>query len=150
MQSNRSRVLVGLGSLAAIVALFIVFAGGKDDEKSDGETSVAATTTTTGDPGPDGSGEPAKLPKPQFDQIMIVGGGPKGGVQDLSYSKGDQIRIEVSSDTADEIHIHGYDLSEEVEAGGKVRFDFAAEIDGVFEIELENSAVPIAQLTVKP
>ncbi len=29
-------------------------------------------------------------------------------------------------------------------------FDFPADIDGVFEVEIEETAVPIAELTVNP
>jgi hypothetical protein len=41
----------------------------------------------------------------------------------------------VTSDTADEIHIHGYDIEKEVGAGGTVTIDFAADIPGQFEVE---------------
>ena len=43
----------------------------------------------------------------------------------------------MTSDVADEIHVHGYDLKKDVPAGGSVRFSFPASIEGVFEIELE-------------
>jgi hypothetical protein len=56
----------------------------------------------------------------------------------------------VRSDTADEIHVHGYDFMKDVTAGGKVVFNFKANIDGGFEIELENRKQQIAELTVQP
>ena len=33
-------------------------------------------------------------------------------------------------------------------AGGKVEFDLPATIEGVFEVELEESVVPLAEVTV--
>jgi hypothetical protein len=56
----------------------------------------------------------------------------------------------VSSDTADEVHVHGYDLKKDVAAGGTVSFAFRADIDGIFEVELENSGIQLAQLRVDP
>ena len=56
----------------------------------------------------------------------------------------------VRSDVADEVHIHGYDLTQDVPAGGSVRFSFAADIEGVFEIELEERKEQIAELRVSP
>jgi hypothetical protein len=56
----------------------------------------------------------------------------------------------VTSDVADEIHVHGYDLKQDVPAGGSVRFSFPASIEGVFEIELEDHKEQIAQLKVSP
>jgi hypothetical protein len=158
MQSNRARVLVALGSIAAIAVLLIVFAGGDDEE--DGEPTVATTTTTTSESGaeaettvetgqPDGEKEKKKQ-QPEFTKIEVVGGEPKGGVAELSYKRGDQVRLEIVSDVDEEIHVHGYDLFEEVAAGGTARFDFAAEIEGVFEVELEAGGVQLAQLRVNP
>jgi hypothetical protein len=82
--------------------------------------------------------------------IVIRGGEPAGGVEELEYSAGDQIRFTVESDVADEVHVHGYDLSQDVPAGGSVDFDFAAEIEGIFEIELEQRKEQIAELRVNP
>jgi hypothetical protein len=82
--------------------------------------------------------------------IVVRNGEPVGGIAELEYSAGDEIRFEVSSDVADEVHVHGYDLMEEVPAGGTVSFDFPAEIEGIFEVELEGRKVQIAELTVNP
>ena len=82
--------------------------------------------------------------------IEVENGQPVGGVQKLSFEKGDDIRFVVTSDVAEEVHLHGYDVSQDVEAGGKVGFDVPATIEGVFEVELEHSVVPIAEITVNP
>ncbi len=82
--------------------------------------------------------------------IVIRGGEPVGGVAELEYDAGEEVRFEVSSDVADEVHVHGYDLMEDVEAGGTVSFDFPAEIEGIFEVELEGRKEQIAELRVNP
>jgi Cu-Zn family superoxide dismutase len=82
--------------------------------------------------------------------VTIRDGEPVGGVAELEYSAGEDVRFEVTSDVADEVHVHGYDLMEEVPAGGTVSFDFAAEIEGIFEVELEGRKLQIAELTVNP
>jgi hypothetical protein len=82
--------------------------------------------------------------------VTVEGGKPKGGVQELKVKKDGQVHLTVNSDTADEIHVHGYDLMKDVEKGGSVKFDFKANIDGRFEIELENAKEQIADLSVEP
>jgi hypothetical protein len=82
--------------------------------------------------------------------IVIRNGEPVGGIEELEYSAGDEIRFQVESDVADEVHVHGYDLMEDVSAGGEVAFDFAAEIEGIFEVELEGRKEQIAELRVNP
>ena len=82
--------------------------------------------------------------------VTIRNGEPVGGIAELEYSAGDEVRFEVTSDVADEVHVHGYDLMQEVPAGGTVSFDFPAEIEGIFEVELEGRRLQIAELTVNP
>ncbi len=150
MQSNGTRIAALLVTLAAVVVLFFVFQGGGDDNDSAGASTEATTTTTEADQGGGTTGQASKPDEPAVPVIKIVDGRPQGGVADLEFTKGDDVRFVVDSDTADEVHVHGYDIGEDVEAGGKVEFDFPADIDGVFEVELESSATQIAELTVNP
>jgi Cu-Zn family superoxide dismutase len=82
--------------------------------------------------------------------VVIRDGEPVGGIKELEYDAGDEIRFEVTSDVADEVHVHGYDLMQNVAAGGTVSFDFPAEIEGIFEVELEGRKEQIAEIRVNP
>lgn len=82
--------------------------------------------------------------------VVIRDGEPVGGIKELEYDAGDEIRFEVVSDVADEVHVHGYDLMQNVAAGGTVSFDFPAEIEGIFEVELEGRKEQIAEIRVNP
>lgn len=136
MRSNSTRIALAVGSIAALVVLFVVLSGGSDNKSN---------TSTVGKPS---SGTTAAAPKPAV--IDVRGGKPAGGIKKLTYTKGDQVSFRVNSDVADEIHVHGYDFHKDVPAGGSVSFSFPATIEGVFVIELEAKGEQIAQLTVKP
>ena len=82
--------------------------------------------------------------------IVVRDGEPVGGVRELSFYSDEAIRFRVSSDTAQEVHLHGYDVAKEVEPGGSVAFDVPADIAGIFEAELEDSEEQIARVTVRP
>lgn len=82
--------------------------------------------------------------------IVVKNGKPVGGIAQLTYNKGEQVRFEVDSDVSDEVHMHGYDIMKDVKAGGSVSFDFPATIEGVFEAELEGRKEQILELTVNP
>jgi hypothetical protein len=71
-------------------------------------------------------------------------------VQEFTFTQGDEINFVVKSDVADEVHFHGYDIGKDVAAGGQVEFNVPATISGVFEVELENRVVPLAEITVNP
>ena len=167
--SGVQRAGVVLGGLAVLLIVFVVLRGnddnggsssssapqttaastGADSTASDpasGSTSTATSTTTAST----GSTSTATTPEPAVQTVRVVNGQPAGGIKTISYTKGDQVRLKVQSDTADEIHVHGYDLKKDVTAGGSVEFDFKATIEGRFEVELEHSGVQIAQLEVAP
>jgi hypothetical protein len=82
--------------------------------------------------------------------IVVRDGEPVDGIAELEFSAGEEIRFRVSSDEAEEIHVHGYDLSQDVPAGGTVEFDFPAELEGIYEAELEGLGVQIAELRINP
>ena len=123
---NTKTALVGAGLAVVAVVLLIVLSSGGSDEG--------------------GNGDAGKVPTVVVDKE----GKPVGGVADLAYSKGDTVHFKVESAVADEIHVHGYDLMKDVEAGGAVSFDFPASIEGVFEAELEDRGEQIVELKVEP
>jgi hypothetical protein len=73
---------------------------------------------------------------------------PVGGVKDLTWKKGQTIDLTVHSDTADEVHFHGYDVHKDVAKGGTVRFQIPATIEGKFIVELEEHKQTLANVTV--
>ena len=129
MQSRKLSFGLAAAGIAVAVVLFIVLS---DDDGSDsGSTTTAGrTTTTTGGPPKRTTTAPAP-PK-----IAFRNGAPVGGVQEIEVEKGDAIRFDVTPDVAAEVHVHGYELTEEVKAGGTARLDFPATLEGVFEVEL--------------
>jgi hypothetical protein len=142
MQSRTISAVVVVALIGVAVVLFVVL---RDD---DGDTDEAATTTpaaTTTE-----QQEKTPEPKPQVTTIVVKGGEPVGGVQELEYTRGDEVRFDVEADIAEEVHVHGYDVIEEVAPGEVARFDFRADIEGGFEVELEGSHTQIAELTVEP
>ena len=60
------------------------------------------------------------------------------------------MRFRVRSPEDEEVHIHGYDIKKDVKAGETTQICFKATIDGIFEIEFEDSATQIAELRVDP
>src|SRR5829696_6813033 len=121
------RVVLGILAVVLAVVLFLAL---KDDGK-DG-SSDRTTTTRAVETAPDGT--PQKTAKPAEPVIATVvldkSGKPAGGVAEISVDEGEEIRFEVKSDVADEIHVHGYDIGREVDAGGSVKFGFPATIEG--------------------
>ena len=148
MQSNGTRIAALLVTLAVIVGLFFAFKGGGDDDPTTATTATTDTAATT--TGGDEKANKENSANPPVPVIDVVGGQPKGGITELEFNQGDEIRFAVKSDTADEVHVHGYDVEQEVEPDSPTIFDFPADLEGVFEVELHGSETQIAELTVNP
>ena len=135
--SNRSRLgLIALAAVLAVVA-FVVFSPDDTDDKADDPGDRAAETTpaevTEEQTAPTATAPSA--PPPAADEIVLKAGKPEGGVQRIVVKKGDTLRLLVSSDGNDEIHLHGYDITRKAAPGKPARFRFKADVEGVFEIE---------------
>lgn len=145
------RLLIGLGVIVALVALFLVFRPGDDDEEGAGTTTSAATAPPTVEPTTTET-EAATTAGPEATQLVVTirGGEPVDGIVRAEAQKGDPVVVIVRSDVADEVHVHGYDLMADVAPGKPVRIEFTADLTGRFEIELEGRGKQIAQLTVLP
>ena len=115
---------------------------------SSSDSTAASTDTTTADT-TTAETTTTDAAKPTVVSITVVGGAPKGGIVRQTVSKGDEVVIVVTSDVSDEIHLHGYDKSTDVTAGGTARLPFTATLPGRFEVELESRGVQIADLTVE-
>ncbi|HEU4735692.1 MAG TPA: hypothetical protein VFS48_01540 [Solirubrobacterales bacterium] len=147
MNSNTTRVVAGIVIVVVAVVLFMVL---RDDGKSAYEKlEDEGKIEKLGDEPKIGKSDDAKG-SPEIATIVIKNGQPVGGIADLTYAKGEEVRFKVDSDVSDEIHVHGYDIMKDVEAGGSVSFDFPATIEGIFEAELEGRGEQILELTVNP
>jgi plastocyanin len=153
--SSRQRLTFGLlAALIAAVAVFVLAGSGDDVEQADTPTATAtaAATAVPQEAEPIPTEEAAETPTaeatPESVAIRYRSGEVQGGVKEIEASKGDTVRFTVSSDVADEVHVHGYDLTRDIPAGGMARISFTAKITGVFEIELEGAHVPVGSLKV--
>jgi hypothetical protein len=144
MSRNQRITLLGLAVVVLVVGFVIAKSGGND--KNDSST-VSNTTAAGGGSTSTNSGGTAA---PTVQTVVVKNAKPVGGIKTLKFNKGGTINFKVQSDTADEIHFHGYDIGKDVEAGGSVTFNVKATIDGKFVVELENHKQQIASVEVAP
>jgi FtsP/CotA-like multicopper oxidase with cupredoxin domain len=144
--AHRRRVIAGLFVLGWLVA----GCGGNGGGEAASTTTAATTTTsaptatTTGDATTTTAGFAGKLV-----QVRVAGGKVETAQRRVRVSRGDRVRIQVQSDQADEVHVHGFDLSEEVGPGKPATVEFTADLPGVWEVELENAKRKLFDLEVR-
>lgn len=135
--SNAARGgLLAAAAIVAVIAFVVLRPGSDDPDPLASRDAVTATTRAQ-------ATTPAE-PKPSVPVLR------PSKPRTLRFESGETIRFSVVSDAADEIHVHGYDRSKEVSAGRRVTMSFKATIEGIFEIELEQSGRELGTLEVSP
>ncbi|MEA2332111.1 MAG: hypothetical protein QOH58_2249 [Thermoleophilaceae bacterium] len=131
--STSGRIALVVAALAVAVAAFLIARPGDDeDSKPAAETAPAQTEAQTET---ETAAEAAPPPRPEVTRIRIEGGQVAGGPKTIEAQQGDTVRIVVSSDAPDELHLHGYDITREAGPGRPARFRFKANAEGAFELE---------------
>ena len=153
--SSRARIgIVAAAVVVLVVGFFIASGSGDDDNKATTTTSAVAPapadTTATGAATATQPTTTTAPAAPAVPTVTVVDAKPQGGVKRITFTKGDTIKFRVRSDTADEIHFHGYDIAKDVKAGGSVTFTVPATIEGRFVVELEQHETQIAEIEVEP
>jgi hypothetical protein len=136
----RRRVIAGLFVLGWLVA-----GCGSDDGGEAASTTTSTTVaTTTGNATATTAGFAGKLI-----QVRVAGGKVETAERRVSVTRGDRVRVQVESDQADEVHVHGFDLSKQVGPGKPATVEFTANLPGVWEVELENAKRKLFDLEVR-
>ena len=138
-----NRLLIAGLAVVVAVGLYLVFRPDDTDEPTatpPPPTTEATTTVATTAPPPPGPPPPARV------QIVIRGGLPVGGPRRVTVARGRRVILNVTSDVSDHIHLHGYDLMQDVGPGQPARIAFRATRPGTVEAELEDRGVQIARI----
>jgi hypothetical protein len=131
--------------LALAASLLVAGCGGDDPE--------TATPSTT--PPPSSTSAPETTPPSETAfagteiEVAVKGGKVDPPTHRVKVAKGTEVRLLITSDEADELHVHGYELEKELPAGEQVTLDFTADQTGVFEVETHESELQLAQLEVR-
>lgn len=93
-------------------------------------TTTAATTTT---------GQEIDV---YFEDGQVV------GPDRFDYALGEPVSIWILSDSDQEIHVHGYDVSVDSRAGVPLQISLTADVPGIFEVEIEETHALLFELVV--
>lgn len=123
----------------------------------DGDSTVAAPTTTGPPPATASASPPpptavaSGVPSSEFDQQLTVSyaaGKITGNTGRVAVKLGSKVRIVVTSDVPDELHLHVYDLKRALRPGVPAEIIFTADVPGQIELELEKARRQLVRLVI--
>jgi len=90
----------------------------------------------------------ASTPAGQRIEVQVSGGEVSGDTGRVPVAAGEHVTLVLTSDVADEVHVHGYDLEADLSPGQPTEIAFDATIPGVFEVELHEAGTQLLSLQV--
>ncbi len=70
--------------------------------------------------------------------------------EQISVHEGDKVTLNVTTDRSVEMHVHGYDLEEEIEPDEPTKISFEADLTGRFPVENHDTEAELGALVVEP
>ena len=89
-------------------------------------------------------------PVTQTIELAVQDGRLVSGPELIQAMQGQPIRLRITSNKADELHLHGYDLSLKLKPGVPAELNFTANLSGRFEYELHHAHAALGVLEVQP
>jgi hypothetical protein len=151
---SRHDILAGMARRVPLLAACVLLLATGCASGSGGTTSAGASSPTS--PG-GGSGAPKGIasgePNPALPVIEVSVSVQNGEVAPKPHRvpvpEGSRVRLQVTSDVDDELHVHGFDIEEPLDAGHTTTVDLLADQPGVFEVETHESNLELLQLAVR-
>ncbi len=82
-------------------------------------------------------------------EITLVGGVVTPAENEVQVPVGSTVRLLITSDTDDEAHVHGYELTLDLPAGEQSELEFVADVAGIFDVESHESGQLLCLLRVE-
>jgi heme/copper-type cytochrome/quinol oxidase subunit 2 len=106
------------------------------------EESTSAASTSSTEPSAPANSTGQRI------EVQVAGGQVGGDTGRVPVASGEHVTLVITSDVADEVHVHGYDLEAELAPGQPTEIAFDATIPGVFEVELHEAGTLLLSLQV--
>jgi hypothetical protein len=142
----------GRRRLAAVVLPLVLLAGcGGSDDAADSTSSTTASAapslTSSSSTGPETTTTSAEAGRVL--QITVAGKQvtPSPGTVELRV--GERLSLTVTSDVANELHIHGFEVEKELQPNQAVTVELVGQDRGTFEVETHHPELLLAKITVR-
>lgn len=145
------KVYLSAAGLSAALVLTACGSGGStaDDPVIAPATSTAAPSTTAPPAATPTTATPTTAaPVGTVVTVAYAGGKVTGDTGRTKVKTGAPVTLRITSDSAQQVHVHGTDLEFDVQPGVPVEKTFTEPAPGIFEIELHPSARVLARLEV--
>jgi hypothetical protein len=134
---------------AALLLLAAGCASGSGSDSAGGGSGSASPGAGSSAPKGIASGEPNPALPVVVVSVSVQNGKVTPKPHRVPVKEGSRVRLQVTSDVDDEVHVHGFDIEEPLDAGHTTTVDLLADQPGVFEVETHETELELLQLAVR-
>lgn len=138
--NKTSYILVSIGVIVLAVVAYFMFNSSKPEPiPQNNQTNQPPNQSVTEPP-----------PPPFVEAVFEYHKDMEMEPKTVRVAEGQKVVIKVTADVADEAHLHGYDISVEVNPGEQAQLEFTANKTGRFPVELEELKKDIGVIEIYP
>lgn len=119
-----------------------------DDDATASPSSSPSDSATSSSPAPSESPSDDRVRGTEI-TVTVRDGEVSPSPRRVDIERDNRVRLVVTSDVADEVHVHGFDVEKNLDPGKPTTVEFVADQSGIFEVETHDSALELLQLAVR-
>lgn len=131
---KQNQIIIAALAVILLVGLFLFFRSKSTTYNPPVESSPAATSSA----------------QTKTFELVVKSRKLVSGPDTITVTQGDNVTIRITSNEEEELHLHGYDKSVDLQKDVPADLTFTADITGRFVYELEKSKTEIGALEVQP
>jgi len=137
---------------AAGLALALSLAGcgaSGDDPASSGTTGSGSTSSSTSASSSSSSSSPSSSPSGRTIEVTVEGSKVTPAPTTVDLGVGEKLTLTVTSDHADQLHIHGFEVEQDLVAGQPTTVTVTGDQPGVYEVETHHPELRLMKIAVR-
>lgn len=126
-------------SVVALIGLFFILQPTPETPARNQESQTQNTT-----------GQPEQPPAEAEPRVYSINISETSEPETIEVTQGEEITVKLTSQSPEEVHLHGYDISADVNPGQPTEVTFTADTAGQFALESHDSGAELATIIVRP
>ncbi len=135
--------------LAPVLAVLLGASACGTGTAPDDTAAPAATTPPASSAPATAAPAPSATPEGTAVEVAYAGGEVSGDTGRVEVGVGEPVRLTVTSDVVEEVHVHGPDLYVDLVPGQPATSTFSFDAPGVYEVELHDAGTVLTRVQVE-
>ena len=136
-------------ALAVPLTFGLAACGSTGDDTGTGGTTTSSTSSSTSSSSSSGSSSSSSSATGRVIEITVTGSKVTPAPATVDLAVGEKLTLTVTSDHADQLHIHGFEIEKDLVAGMPLSVTVTGAQPGVYEVETHHPELRLMKIAVR-